>query len=87
MIVYIYIYIYIYIITRGLTSRGEGEGAPCLFLKIERKGPDLGKNALIVFIYGSNFLIQKAVSRVPRNLQNFSPVGSYFNVLYMECLS
>ena len=34
-----------------------------------------------------NFLIESAVLRESRNLQNLSPAGSYFHVLCMECLS
>lgn len=42
--------------TRGVTSEeGEGEGLPCLFLKIEESDLILEKDAPIEFVYWLNF--------------------------------
>ena len=62
-----------------------GEVSPALFQKLEKSVEILGKNALIVAIYGLHFSCGLRVSRT-RN-PKFYPVGPFFHVLYIKCLS
>ena len=50
-------------VTRGGTGGG---GLPFPFWKIGKKCPNLGKNALIVVIYGKDFLFKMQFFRVYR---------------------
>ena len=55
----------------------EGGGLLCPFLKIEKKYPDfLGKNALIVYIYGLNFSFKMLFDILEKNSEIF-PCGAF----------
>ena len=69
---------------RRVTRGGKGERSPCLFSKIGKKCPNLGKNALIVVIYGLNFSFKRQFLRVSRRKnRRFFPAGPFFLVMYM----
>ena len=52
---------------RRVTRGGKGEVFPTLFQKLKKSALILGKNALIVDIYGLNFAFKMQFLRVPRN--------------------
>lgn len=45
---------------------GDGKSFPLLFSKLEKNFPDLGKNVLVVFIYGLTFSFKMRKLRVSR---------------------
>ena len=63
-----------------------GEGFPCLFSKIGEKCPNFWKkNALIVVIYGLNFLFKMQFLRASRTKnRRFCSVGPFFLVPLMN---
>ena len=63
-----------------------GEGFPCLFSKIGEKCPNFWKkNALIVVIYGLNFLFKMQFLRASRTKnRRFCSVGPFFLVSLMN---
>ena len=64
-------------VTRG--GRG-GEVSPALFQKLEKSALILGKNALIVVIYGLNFLFKMQFVRFSRRKSwRFFPAGPFFS--------
>ena len=66
---YFYEFMIIFIISFRRVTRGgeEEEVPPALFQKLEKSALILGKNALIVVIYGLNFSFKMQFLRVSRN--------------------
>ena len=64
---YFYEFMIIFIISFRRVTRGgeEEEVPPALFQKLEKSALILGKNALIVVIYGLNFSFKMQFLRVP----------------------
>ena len=52
---------------RRVTRGGKRDVSPTLFQKLKKSALILGKNALIVDIYGLNFAFKMQFLRVPRN--------------------
>ena len=72
------------LIFRRVTREGRGKVCPALFQELEESTLILGKNALIVVIYGLNFLFKMQFLRVSRRKnRRFFPAGPFFLVLYM----
>ena len=64
---------------------GRGEISPALFQKLEKSALILGKNALIIVIYGLNLSFKMQFLRVfRRKIRICFPTETFFLMLYMR---